>query len=378
MLTIETVDLNDRRQVRRFIELHYRLYRGCPQWVPPFYADMYTALNRKKHPFYEHSDGEFYLAVRDGRDVGRLAVLENRPFNEYHKTRKAQFYFFDCEDDQEAADALFATAADWCRARGLDTLVGPKGLSAFDGYGVLVEGFEHRQMMTMMNYNYPYYPRLLEAIGFEKEVDFVSCFVPAESFRVPERVERIARRVVERGHLTVKHFRSKRELISWAGRIGRAYNEAFVQNWEYYPLSDREIKFVVDAIVMVADHRLIKLVLHGERVVGFLFAFPDVSAALQRAQGRLTPWAILDILREMRRTRIVSGNGMGILPEFQGHGGNALLYAEMGRAILSSPNRFEHVEMTQVAETTRQMRADLKNLNGVEYKNHRVYRKQIA
>jgi hypothetical protein len=116
--------------------------------------------------------------------------------------------------------------------------------------------------------------------------------------------------------------------------------------------------------------------MHNDEIVGFLFAFPDVSAALQRAKGRLFPFGIIDILLEMKRTKTISGNGMGILPEFQGKGGNALLYYEMGKTVFGF-NQFEHVEMTQVAETTRQMRADLKNLNGVEYKNHRVYRKSI-
>jgi hypothetical protein len=132
----------------------------------------------------------------------------------------------------------------------------------------------------------------------------------------------------------------------------------------------------VDNVFMIADRRLIKLIMHNDEIVGFLFAFPDVSAALQRAKGRLFPFGIIDILLEMKRTKTISGNGMGILPEFQGKGGNALLYYEMGKTVFGF-NQFEHVEMTQVAETTRQMRADLKNLNGVEYKNHRVYRKSI-
>ncbi len=134
--------------------------------------------------------------------------------------------------------------------------------------------------------------------------------------------------------------------------------------------------YAVQNVFMVADHRLIKLIMHGEDIVGFLFAFPDVSAAIQRAKGRLFPFGILDILLEMKRTKTVSGNGMGVLPDFQGTGGNALLYYEMGKTMLDF-NHFEFVEMTQVAETTKQMRADLKNLNGVEYKNHRVYRKVI-
>lgn len=376
MVNIEKVDTENKSQVRRFVQFYYDLYQDCPQWVPPLFVDAYLPLNRKKHPFFEHSQADFFLATRDGEVVGRICAGENRLFNETHKTKKTQFYFFDCENDQETARALFEAAFDWSRKRGLDTIIGPKGLSPFDGYGALVEGFEHRQMMTMMTYNYDYYPRLIEALGFEKEVDFVSCYLPAEAFRIPERVERIAERVKQRGKLVVREFKSKRELIQWAQRIGETYNRAFIHNWEYYPFTQGDIDYAVQNVFMVADHRLIKVILHAEDIVGFLFAFPDVSPALQRAKGRLFPFGIVDILLEMKRTRTISGNGMGILPEFQGTGGNALLYYEMGKTALGW-NQFEHVEMTQVAETTRQMRADLKNLNGVEYKNHRVYRKAI-
>ncbi|HEY6075045.1 MAG TPA: hypothetical protein VIV15_17105, partial [Anaerolineales bacterium] len=340
-------------------------------------TDAYNQLNRKKHPFHEHSDMDFFLAVREGRDVGRIAAIENKPFNQYHNTREADFYFFECDDDLEAATALFNTAFEWSRARGLDSIIGPKGMGPLDGYGIAVLGFEHRQTMTMLNYNHAYYPALVEAQGFRKEVDFVSCYLPADNFRIPERVERIAQRAMERGHLQVKKFQSKKELVQWAPRIGEAYNKAFVHNWEYYPLTSREVDFVVDNIMTVADHRLIKVITHDQDVVGFLFAFHDLSAALQRARGRLNPFTLLDLLMEMRRTHTVTVNGMGILPEFQGHGGNAILYYEMGQTLLGFQSQFQHVEMTQVAETTEQMRADLKNLNGVEYKNNRVYRKDL-
>src|SRR5574341_2129116 len=331
MLTIEKVDTNNRSQVRQFVGFPFKLYKDSPQWVPPLFTDSYLQLNRKKHPFFEHSDADFYLAFRDGELVGRIAALENKPFNRYHKTRDAEFYFFDAVNDLEAARALFGAVFDWAKKRGLDRVVGPKGMSAFDGYGIQIEGFEHRQMMTMMNYNYDYYPKLVEALGFEKEVDFVSCYLPSEAFKIPERVERIAQRAAERGNLKVKQFKSKRELISWADRIGQAYNKAFIHNWEYYPLTPNEIKFVVDNIMLVADHRLIKIITHNDDVVGFLFAFADVSAALQRAKGHLNPISLIDLLLEMKRTKTVSANGMGILPEHQGHGGNALLYYEMGR-----------------------------------------------
>lgn len=376
MLTIEKVDTENKGQVRRFVELPFRIYANCPQWVPPLNVDAYTQLNRRKHPFHEHSDVDFFLAVRDGRDVGRIAAIENKPYNRYHNKRTANFYFFECEQDMEAAAALFATVEDWAKARGLNTVVGPKGMGPLDGYGILVFGFEHRQTMTMLNYNHAYYQSLVEAQGFVKEVDFVSCYLPADKFQIPERVKRIAERVMQRGHLEIRNFGSKRELLQWAPRIGRAYNDAFVRNWEYYPLSQREIDFVVDNIMTIADPRLIKIITHGEQVVGFLFAFHDVSAAMQRARGRLFPFGLIDILLEIRRTNTVAVNGMGILPEHQGHGGNALLYYAMGNTLLNF-RQFTHVEMTQVAETTEQMRADLKNLSGVEYKNHRVYRKEI-
>lgn len=376
MLTIEKVDTSNKDQVRRFVEFPYQLYKDCPQWVPPLFVDAYLPLNRKKHPFFSHSEADFFLAVRDGNVVGRICAGINKPFNEYHGTKKAQFSFFESVDEQPVADALFASVFDWSRARGMDTLIGPKGLSPFDGYGIQVFGFEHRQMMTMMNYNYNYYPKLAESLGFEKEVDFVSCYLPADAFRIPERVERIAQRVLERGNLWIKKFQSKRELVSWAPRIGAAYNKAFIHNWEYYPFSPGDIQYAVDNIFLVADYRLIKVIMHEEDIVGFLFAFPDVSSALQRAKGKLLPFGLPDLLLEMKRTKTISGNGMGILPEFQGMGGNALLYYEMAKTVFSF-NQFQHVEMTQVAETTKQMRADLKNLNGVEYKNHRVYRKSI-
>jgi len=376
MLTIEKIDTNNKFQARRFVEFYYELYKDCPYWVPPLYMDAYLPLNRKKHPFFQHSEADFFLAVRDGEVVGRICAGENKPFNEYHKTKKAQFYFFDAIDDLEVARALFDTVFDWARARGLDTLIGPKGLSPFDGYGILIEGFEQRQMMTMMNYNYDYYPKLVEALGFEKEVDFVSCYLPSEAFKIPERVERIAQRVLARGNLWVKHFKSKKELVSWAQRIGETYNRTFIHNWEYYPFSQGDIDYAVQNVFMVADPQLIKLIMHGDDIVGFLFAFPDVSAALQRAKGRLFPFGLVDLLLEMKRAKTVSGNGMGVLPEFQGTGGNALLYYEMGKTMLDFKH-FEFVEMTQVAETTKQMRADLKNLNGVEYKNHRVYRREV-
>ncbi len=375
MLTVEQVNLQNKRHVRRFVDIPYHQYKNHPQWVPPLRMDIELMLNKRKHPFYEHSDADFFIAVRDGRDVGRIAALVNRRFNDYHHTRKAQFYLFECEDDQEAAGALFEQVFAWARARGLDSVIGPKGFGALDGYGLLVEGFEHRQMMTMMNYNYPFYPRLLENLGFCKEVDFISCYLSAEAFNLPERIHSISERVQRRGTLRVKHFKDKKELRAWADRIGQAYKAAFINNWEYYPVTEREIKSILDNLLVIADPQLIKIILHDDQVVGFLFGFHDVSAGLQRAKGRLFPFGLLNILWELRRTKWIALNGAGVLPEFQGRGGNALLYTEMERSVKDFG--FAHADLTQVADTAVQMRSDLVSLGGKLYKTHRVYAKEL-
>jgi hypothetical protein len=375
VVTIEKVDPKSKFQVKRFIRIPFHIFEGNPQWVPPLNMDSEIFLNHDKHPFYEHSEADFFIAVKDGRDVGRICALVNNPFNNYHDKKQALFYFFDCEEDLEIATKLFNRVFEWALKRGMNELVGPKGMGPLDGYGLLIDGFEHRQMMTMMNYNYPYYPKFLEQIGFQKEVDFVSCFLSSNKFKLDERIHRIADRVIKRGSLGVHRFENKSDLKAWANRIGIAYNEAFVNNWEYYPLSENEVKFVLDTILMVADPKLIKVITHENDVVGFLLGFPDVSAALQRANGKLLPFGIFDLLINMRRTNWIALNGAGILPEFQGRGGNALLYSEMEKTV--KDYNFEFAEMTQIAESAVQMRRDLDNLGGEPYKNHRVYIKKI-
>jgi len=375
MVAIRQIDPRSKADIEDFVQFPYRHYRDEPNWVPPLLIDQRDFLNEEKHPFYDHSDADFFVTEEGGKIVGRIAALENKPYNQYHNKRQAQFYFFETIEDKAVAEALFGRVYEWAKARKLDQVVGPKGFGPLDGYGLQVEGFEHRQLMTMMNYNFAYYPEFVEALGFHKEVDFVSCYLGSDAFRLPERIHRISERVQKRGSLAVKTFKSKRELRQWAQRIGKTYNQSFVNNWEYYPLTEREIKFVLDNILVVADHRLIKAITHGEDVVGFLFGFPDVSSALQKAKGKLFPTGIFHLLRNIRNTDWIALNGAGILPEFQGRGGNALLYAEMENTIRD--HKFKHADLTQVAESAEEMRADLISLGGKAYKNHRVYIKDI-
>jgi hypothetical protein len=373
-LQVEQIDPASRRSVHRFVDVPFRVYQDDSNWVPPLRRETALALDRRRHPYYEHSDAAFFVARRDGVDVGRLAALEHRPYNQWHEVAHASFGFLECQEgDDEAARALFGRLFDWAAQRGLTRVVGPRGLSAFDGYGLLIRGFDRRQLMTMTNYNPPWYERVVEGLGFEKEVDFVTYELDRATFVMPDTVRRAAERAADT--LRIVRYPSRRALMRAARSIGQTYNQAFVRNWEYYPLSDREIDFTVEQIRPLADHRLMTFIAAGDDIVGFVLAFADVSRALQRIGGRLTPWGIARLLAERRRTVRVALNGAGILPEYRGRGGNALLYMQIERAVRSAA--FTHAELPQVAETAERMRRDLQVLGARPIKTHRVYRRDI-
>jgi hypothetical protein len=240
-----------------------------------------------------------------------------------------------------------------------------------------VEGFEHRQMMNMMNYNYPYYQQLVENYGFVKEVDFVSSYVRLEEFVLPEKIKKAMEIARNRGSLTILSFKNKKEIYKWKASLRDAYNKSFVHNWEYYPLTDRELTYVVDNAMAFVLPKMVKFIVNKENeVVGFVLPFPDASAGMQKIKGKLGPIEILRLLRELKRTEWLDFNGIGILPEYQGMGGNALLMEALNSAARENP-RYVHAELTQVAETATQMRKDLSNLGVRFYKNHRVYKKVL-
>lgn len=370
-LSVVTAASSRTREGREFIELPHRLYAGCPQWVPQFRMDMRAILDRR-HPFFERSQAQFFVARRDGRAVGTVAAINNIPYNTHHGTKVGHFYFFDCENDPEASHALFTAAFTWMRQRGLQEVIGPFAWGVM-GMGVLVDGFEHRAAMTMMSYNHPYYGSLVEAEGFIKHRDQLSMFIDAKTFRLPERIRRVAEIALTRGSFEVPQFRRKAELRRYAQQIGKVYNETFQSHGdEFSPLSEREIDQVTRDLLQVADPSLIKLLLNKGEIAGFLFGFPDLSRALQKGKGKLNPVSILRLLLEYRRTRQLVVNGAGILPRFQRLGGNAMLYAMLEK--VASRRDYVSVDAVQIAETTELMLSDLNTLGARVYKTHRLYK----
>ena len=268
-MQIREIDPRKVGDVRSFVRFPFRLYENCDQWTPPILSSARLALDRRRHPFYHHSDAGFFIAEREGDAIGRIAVLENRRYNDYNKAKVAFFYYFDTVEDVEVARGLIDAAGAWARARGLQMLMGPKGMLRADAYGVLVEGFEYPAGMGIP-YNYPYYAQLLEQIGMEKEIDYVSGYMVAEN-QLPERLFRTVERLKERGGFWVKSFTTKRELRGWIPKIQRVNNEAFTQVWGYYPIDDEEVRMIGKQMLLAADPRLLKVVMKDESIAGFAF-----------------------------------------------------------------------------------------------------------
>lgn len=372
-MQVHQVDPNDPADVKRFIRLPFDLYRKCAQWVPMLEGEARKVFDRARHPFYRHSDGAFFLAAEGRELLGRIGVFHNRRFTDYSGRRAAFFYFFDAVDETGVSRALFDAAFEWARREGLAEVVGPRGMLRADGLGLLVEGFEHRAAMGSP-YNYPYYERLLLDAGFERELDYHSGHMQRGE-HLAERFYEAAERIRQRRGFTVAPFRTKAEMRRYIPAIGRIYNEAFTQVPYYYPVDDAELALIADRLLSVAVPKLVKLVMKGDEVAGFVLSYPDISAALQRTGGRLWPFGWLDIMRELRRTEWLAINGMGLLPKYQGVGANAVLYVELADTLEQS--QFVHGDFAQVAETNLKSMGDVSAIGVHWYKRHRIYRRAI-
>ena len=374
MIRVREIDTRNRADLRRFVLFPYDLYKDSDKWSPPLVSAVKRTLDRRNFPYYRHSDAAFFLAEAAGRTRARIAVLMNRRYNAYSGKRAALFTDFDSVDDPDAASGVLDAAADWARARGLDVLYGPKGFLRTDCPGLLVEGFEHEAALGM-TYNFDYYPRLIEAAGFVKEIDYLSGYL-SQGYRLPERIAALAERVGGRSGLRVHTFRSKRELKRWIPALHAINNEAFGRVWGFYPIDADEARAIGRQLLQVADPRLLKVVMKGDEIAGFLFVFRDISSALRRARGRLFPFGWLPVLWAMKTSRRMSGNGVGLLPKYQGKGATTLLYAEITKTLLAA--RTIHCDIALAMESNVKSLADMNAMGVTWYKRHRVYRRDLS
>ncbi len=373
-MNITQLDLMNKRQTRDFLALPFSIYRDIPQWVPPLLTDERIRLNPKRFPFYKHSHASFFLAFDGTRPIGRLAVLDNRNYNDYNGESTAFFYLFECEDNLEAATGLFDAAFAWARSRGLTKILGPKGFTPMDGFGLLVKGFDLRPAFGLP-YNPAYYIPLIEAQGLRPHRDAVSGYLGAD-IQFPPRIHELAERIASRRGLRIARYVKRSDLRALVPQLKELYNNALRGTAGNAPLTDDEVKALADQLLWFADPKLIKIVMKGDQPVGFLMAYPDVSAALQKTRGRLFPFGWLTLLRELRRTDWLNINGAGLIPEYRGSGGTAILYSEIFKSVVES-GQFRHAEVVQIGVENENMQREMENFGVDFYKMHRTYVREL-
>lgn len=374
-MNIIQLDLQDKKHLHEFLHLPFSIYRDIPQWVPPLQMDERLRLDPKRFPFYKHSQAAFFLAFEGNRPIGRLAVLDNHRFNEFHRTGTAFFYLFECENNKKATTELFNAGFNWARSRGLNKIIGPKGFTPLDGFGLLVKGFEHRPAFGLP-YNPAYYVDLIEAQGFLKESEAASGYI-SRDLQFPPRIHQLAERIAQRRGLCILRCNTRKDLRNLVPYFKVLYNNSLVGTGGTAPLTDEEVNSMANQLIWLADPKLVKLVMKNDRAVGFLLAYPDISAALQKTHGRLFLFGWLTLLLELRRTQWININGAGLLPEYRGSGGTAILFSEMFKSVTENP-RYKHAEIVQIGVENENMQREMENFGIDFYKTHRTYVKELV
>jgi GNAT superfamily N-acetyltransferase len=366
-----------RGDLKRFIDLPYRLHARDPIWVPPLRRDVELLLSRTRNPFFEHAEAEYFIAEREGQVVGRIAAISNRLHNETHDDRVGFFGFFESINDQAVSDALLNTAAEWCRERGHDVLRGPASFSVNDECGLLVDGFESPPTL-MMPHNPPYYISLLEHAGFAKAKDLwvyqggdQEHYVP-----VPERLARGTELIRQRQGINLRALNLK-DFHGEVERIKELYNAAWEKNWGFVPMTDHEIDHLAEQFKPVVIPDMVPMAEKDGKLIGFGIALPDLNVVFRRHRsGRLFPM-IVDLLwslkmKRIRRARILL---LGVHPDYRGKGVDAMLYHWIWTK--SGERKIYWGEAGWILEDNPAMNAGLEKMTFRVYKTYRLYDRAI-
>ncbi|MDZ7272294.1 MAG: hypothetical protein ONB17_11820 [candidate division KSB1 bacterium] len=357
-----------RRDLDRFVKLPWSIYRGNPYWVPPLIVDVRKLLDRKKNPFFQHSEAEYFLAERDGLVVGRIAAIVNDNHNKFHNEKTGFFGFFECINDQEVANALFDAAASWLRNKGMEIMRGPMNPSTNDTIGLLLDAYD-KPPVIMMTYNPPYYVDLVNGYGMTKVMDVYAYWMDA-SQPLPEKLIRVTEKVRTKEGLQFRSINMK-DFWGEVDRIHQIYNKAWSYNWGFVPMTTEEFHHLAKDLKSVVDPDLAFIAEMNGQPVGFCLTLPDFNQALHKINGRLLPFGIFKLLyyaRKINQARVIT---MGVIREYQKRGIDGLFYLETYRRAVAKG--YKGGEFSWVLENNVMMRRTAEMMGGKIYKTYRIY-----
>ena len=377
-MSVEIKKVTTKSELKRFIRFNYEFYKDNPYSVPDLYDDMLNTFSPKKNAAFEFCEADYFLALRDGKIVGRVAAIINRRANETWNRKTVRFGWIDFIDDMEVSTALIDTVKQWGKERGMTEIEGPLGFTDMDAEGMLVEGFD--QLSTMATtYNYPYYPQHMERLGLSKSADWVEMkiYVPDA---IPEKHRRISDIIAKRYNLHIRKLKSKKEVrqSGVAHDIFRLINDAYTPLFGYSRMTERQIDQYVKMYVPVLDLRMVSIVENEQNeIVAVGISMASLSRALQKAKGRLLPFGWYHLLKALmwKRPKVLDLLLVAVRPDYQGKGVNALLFTDL--IPVYKELGFEYAESNPELEMNEKVQNQWQYFKTEQHKRRRCFKADI-
>lgn len=377
---IQVIEVATGKQRKAFVDFFYDLYRDSPYAVPYLYLAEKLTLKPGSNPAFEFCEAQCFLAYKDGKVVGRVAAIINHRANDYWKREMARFGWFDFVDDPKVSEALLLAVEKWGKGKGMTEIAGPFGFEDMDREGMLVDGFDELSSMYV-NYNYPYYPKHMDRLGYRKDNDYVEYRIKVPEV-TPEKFARTAKLIKTRYHLEERKF-SHREMTK-GGRARELFNIlniTYGNLYGYSQLSTKQIDTITNNYIKLADLNLVTCVVDTEKddkMVGFGVSFPSFSEALRHTRnGHLLPFGWWHLLKVMKwhKTPTVDLLLIGVLPEYRVKGANAIIFNDL----ISWYRRygFKYAVTGPQMETNKGVLSQWQYLESEEIRRHRIYVKDI-
>jgi len=360
------------KDLKAFVDLPYKLYKNDKNWIPPLRKgewDFWT-----KHPGLKKNGVKLFLAKKNFKTVGRLALIINHKYNQLHGTRTARFFAFESVDDDKVVDKLFGRVEEEARKLGMERIHGPLGFNNLDHQGLQVEGFQWPQTLVSV-YNFPYYQRHLERLGYEKEIDWVENRIRLTDNAI-KRGEAGARIIGKRFGIQAWQPKSKGEFEKVADEIFRLYNEAYERLPYMVPLDADDVAFYKESYMKVLLPKWAFFAKDKEgRLVGFLLSMPSLGDALRKAKGRLWPFGWYHIWKALRKPKEIDIAIIGAKPEYDNKGVAVVIFDAFHKQLLK--HGIDTFETGGVFETNLPVLTNWKNYDAIQHKRKRVYGKNL-
>jgi GNAT superfamily N-acetyltransferase len=365
--------VTEKDERKEFIEFPYTHYAGNPNWVAPLKIEQKKLINTEKNPFYKNGEIALFLAEHNGKPAGRIAAIIDHRYNDYHQTKTGFFGFFEAIDNQQVTNLLFKVAEDWLQDRGMTELLGPANPSMMDEVGILVEGFD-KPPSILMPYHKSYYDKLITGAGLVKAMDLFTYEVNQEGVdrdRMTRAVEIVRKRLpdLKIRKVNLKKIRDEVKIIR------DIFNAAWKNNWGYIPLSEAEFDLLAKDLKSIVDDDFAHIAEINGKPVAFSVALPDYNQVFIKMKGTLFPTGLIKLIWNKRKINKIRTALMGVLPEHQGKGIDALLHNE---SIENGLKRgFWSSEVGWILENNVNMIRVAERIGGTLDKVYRMYSKKL-